>query len=78
MALSEICMQHIEVYILENSQGKFLHLIKQFKYIQDLPGASPMAEWLSSRAPIWRPSVSLVWILRADMAHQAMLRRHPT
>ena len=26
-----------------------------------------MAEWLSSRALLWRPRVSLIWILGADM-----------
>ena len=31
-------------------------------------GAGPVAEWVSSRTPLWRPRVSLVWILGADMA----------
>ena len=31
-------------------------------------GAGPVAEWLSSRAPLWRPRVSPVRILGADMA----------
>uniref|UniRef100_A0A9L0R703 Uncharacterized protein n=1 Tax=Equus caballus TaxID=9796 RepID=A0A9L0R703_HORSE len=30
--------------------------------------AGPVAEWLSSRAPLERPRVSLVWILGVDMA----------
>ena len=44
-------------------------------------GAGPMAEWLGSCAPLRQPRVLLVRILGADMAllaHQAMLRRHPT
>ena len=35
--------------------------------IQSL-GSSPMAEWLSSRALLRQPRVSLVWILGVDMA----------
>ena len=31
-------------------------------------GASPVAEWLSSRALLGCPRVSLVWILGTDMA----------
>ena len=31
-------------------------------------GASPVAEWLSSHTLLWRPRVSLVGILGADMA----------
>ena len=31
-------------------------------------GAGPVAEWLSSHAPLWRPRVSLVEILGADLA----------
>ena len=31
-------------------------------------GAGPLTEWLSSCAPLWRPGVSLVQILGADMA----------
>ena len=27
-----------------------------------------MAEWLSSRAPLWWPRVLLVWVLSADLA----------
>ena len=30
-------------------------------------GAGPVAEWLSLRAPLWRPRVSSVWILGADL-----------
>ena len=33
-----------------------------------LRGACPVAEWLSSRAPLWQPRISPVWILNADMA----------
>ena len=33
-----------------------------------IPGASPMAEWLSSHAPLQQPRVSLVRILGADLA----------
>ena len=33
-----------------------------------LSGAGPVAEWLSSCAPLWRPRVLPVWILGADMA----------
>ena len=31
-------------------------------------GTGPMAEWLSSRAPLWRPWISPIWILGADTA----------
>ena len=31
-------------------------------------GAGPVAQWLSSRAPLQRPRVSWVWILGTDMA----------
>ena len=44
-------------------------------------GASPVAEWLSSHAPLQRPRVLPVQILGMDgrgTAHQAMLRWHPT
>ena len=34
----------------------------------DFLGAGPVAAWLSSRAPLWQPRVSLVWILGSDMA----------
>ena len=30
-------------------------------------GASPVAEWLSSRVSLWRPVVLLVWILGMDI-----------
>ena len=30
-----------------------------------------MAEWLSSRTPLQRPRVSLVWILGANMVHSS-------
>ena len=47
---------------------------------EHLDGAGPVAEWLSSCAPLWRPRVSLVWIVDADLstAHQAALRHRPT
>ena len=32
------------------------------------PGAGLVAEWLSPRAPLQRPTVSPVWILGADVA----------
>ena len=36
--------------------------------IEERMGAGPRAQWLSSRAPLQQPRVSLVWILGADMA----------
>ena len=39
-----------------------------------LQGAGPMAEWLSSCAPLWQPGVPLVWILGGDM--ELLVRPH--
>ena len=44
-------------------------------------GASPVAEWSSSHAPLQRPRVSLVGSDPGrghGTAHQATLRQHPT
>ena len=37
-------------------------------------GAGPVAEWLSSHAPLWWPGVLLVWILGPDMT--PLIRPH--
>ena len=48
-----------------NSSGYFLHILP---HLNLTPGASPRAQWLSSRAPLQRPRISLVRILDADLA----------
>ena len=45
---------------------EFYLIIMNFKNLA--LGAGPMAEWLSSCTPLWRPRVSLVRILGVDMA----------
>ena len=40
---------------------------KNYVHIKHTHGAGPVAEWVSSHAPLWQPRVSLVWILGADM-----------
>ena len=54
--------------------------IQLIKFLRKKPtGAGPMAKWLSLCTLLWRPRVSLVWILDMDITtRQAMLRRHPT
>ena len=41
---------------------------QQHTHQEESPGAGPVAEWLSLHAPLRWPGVSLVWILRMDMA----------
>ena len=50
--------------VRKHSCAVTLHTIGKIKN----EGASPVAKWLSSRAPLRRPRVSPVWILGADMA----------
>ena len=42
---------------------ELIHLLKTIPV-----GVGPMAEWLSLRAPLWWPGISLVRILGVDMA----------
>ena len=58
-------------------EGKIKSL-KQTNKQKDLglKEAGPIAEWLSSCAPLQWPRVTLVWILGADMAPLVRPRQH--
>ena len=45
-----------------------------FKHIKSVSGAGPVAEWLSSHAPLWQPRVLPVQILGADKV--PLIRQH--
>ena len=55
--------QMFSVSLTELHIGLYTSRLKCYK-----TGAGPVAEWLSSCAPLLRPRVSLVWILGTDMA----------
>ena len=57
---------------------KVLFIVKSLTSEYKILGVGPVAEWLSLPALLGRSRVSLVPILGMDMAHQAMLRQHPT
>ena len=52
----------------KNGLGWEGHRTSEVKNKKYLLGAGPVAEWLSSHAPLWWPRVSPVQILGADMA----------
>ena len=50
----------------EGTFNEYLPCVKN--PIKNFPGVGPVAEWLSSRVPLWQPRVLLVWIPGVHMA----------